>query len=149
VIHTRSEERPPVRIEAGAQCIDSLITDGSIIAGGAVVERSILSPGVYVGPNAVVRESIILTDSYVEAGAVVERAIIDKNCVIGHNARVGEIVEGASDLGVVMLGKGTHLPTGIVVGRGATIGSDLRTDDFPDLVIPPDAYIHSVIRTDY
>ena len=29
VIHTRSEERPPVRVGAGAQIIDSMITDGS------------------------------------------------------------------------------------------------------------------------
>ncbi len=149
IIHTRSEERPPVRIEAGAQCIDSLITDGSVIAGGAIVERSILSPGVYVGPDAVVRESIILTDSYIEAGAVVERAIIDKNCVIGHKARVGQIVEGAAELGIVMVGKNTHLPTGIVVGRGATLGSDLRNENFPDPVIPENAYIHSMQHEDY
>lgn len=149
IIHTRSEERPPVRIEAGATVIDSLITDGSVVAGGAVVERSVLSPGVYVGPNAVVRESIVLTDSYIEGGAVVERAIIDKNCVIGHNARVGGIGEEGSDRGIVMIGKNTHLPTGIVVGRGACIGSDLRNQDFPEPAIPADAYIHSAVRADY
>ncbi|NDJ53844.1 MAG: NTP transferase domain-containing protein, partial [Chloroflexi bacterium] len=65
VIHTRSEERPPVRIEEGATVIDCLITDGSVVASGAHVERSVLSPGVYVGPNAVVKESVILTDTYI------------------------------------------------------------------------------------
>ncbi len=149
VIHTKSEERPPVRIEAGATVIDSLITDGSIIARGAVVERSVLSPGVYVGPKAVVRESIILTDSYIEGGAVVERAVIDKICVIGHNARVGQIVEGADDLGIVMIGKNTHLPNRIVVGRGACVGSDLRAEDFPTLEVAPDVYVPSAVKTDY
>jgi glucose-1-phosphate adenylyltransferase len=149
VIHTRSEERPPVRIEAGAQCIDSLITDGSVIAKGAIVERSVLSPGVYVGPNAVVRESIILTDSYIEAGAVVERAVIDKNCVIGHNAKVGEIIKDAPDLGIVMVGKNTHLPNGLVVRRGACIGSDLHGEDFESNEVPEGAYIHSPVREDY
>ena len=57
VIHTRSEERPPVKIHSGAIIRDSMITDGSIIAEGAVVERSVLSPGVYVGPGAVIKES--------------------------------------------------------------------------------------------
>ena len=149
IVHTRSEERPPVRIEAGAQCIDSLITDGSIIAGGATVERSVLSPGVYVGPNAVVRESIILTDSYIEAGAVVERAVIDKNCVIGHDARVGEISDAGPDRGIVMIGKGTHIPNGMVVHRGAIVASDLRTEDFKEMEIPAYADIPSVIRGDY
>ncbi|GAB4478551.1 MAG: glucose-1-phosphate adenylyltransferase [Anaerolineae bacterium] len=149
IIHTRSEERPPVRIESGAVIADSLITDGSVIATGARVERSVLSPGVYVGPNAVVRESIILTDTFIEAGAVVERAVIDKDCVIGHNARIGQIVELSEDLGIVNIGKNTHLPTGIVVGRGARIGSDLRPEDFEEMVIPENAYIHSAVRADY
>ncbi|HEC21770.1 MAG TPA: glucose-1-phosphate adenylyltransferase [Chloroflexi bacterium] len=146
VIHTRSEERPPVRIEANTTIRDSLITDGSVIAEGAVVERSVLSPGVYIGPDAVVRESIILTDTYIEASAVVERAIIDKNCVVGHGARVGRIEEQAEDLGIVTIGKNTHLPTGIVVGRGARIGSDLQGEDFEERTIPDNAYIHSAIR---
>lgn len=146
VIHTRSEERPPVHIEAGAQILDSLITDGSIIASGALVNRSVLSPGVYVGPDAVVRESIILTDTYIEAGAIVERAIIDKNCVIGHNSRVGRIDPDAKNLGIVVIGKNTRLPTGIVVGRGAQIGSDLRNEDFKQMAIPDNADVPSAIR---
>ncbi|MBN1426911.1 MAG: glucose-1-phosphate adenylyltransferase [Anaerolineae bacterium] len=148
VIHTRSEERPPVHIEAGAVIRDSLITDGSIIASGALVERSVLSPGVYIGPDAVVRESIILTDTYIEAGAKVERAIIDKNCVIGHNSKVGRVTENTEDLGIVVIGKNTRLPTGIVVGRGAQIGSDLYNEDFKQMKIPDNADVPSAIRTD-
>jgi glucose-1-phosphate adenylyltransferase len=129
VIHTRSEERPPVQIHAGATVRDSMITDGSVIAEGAVVERSVLSPGVYVGPNAVVRESIILTDTYIEAGAVVERAIIDKIAVIGHNARVGSI-QNVGDLGITCVGKNTHVPAGYTVGRSVILGTDLRLEDF-------------------
>jgi glucose-1-phosphate adenylyltransferase len=119
------------------------------VAGGAVVERSVLSPGVYVGPNAVVRESIILTDTYIEAGAVVERAVIDKSYVIGHNARVGGVDEHAKDLGIVTIGKNTHLPTGIVVGRGAQIGSDLHPGDFKAMNVPENAMIPSADRSHY
>lgn len=143
IIHTRSEERPPVRIETGASVSDSLITDGSVIATGAVVERCVLSPGVYVGPNAVVRDSVIMTDTYIEAGAVVERAVIDKICVIGHNARVGGIDPEAEGQGIVVIGKDAHLPTGMQVGAGAIIGSDLRPEDFDSHVIPADGYVHS------
>ncbi len=131
IIHTRSEERPPVQIHAGAIVRDSLITDGSVIAEGAVVERSVLSPGVYVGPNAIVRESIILTDTYVEAGAVVERCIIDKIAVIGHNAHVGSI-QDVGDLGITCVGKNTHVPAGYTVGRDVVLGTDLRLEDFAE-----------------
>lgn len=131
VIHTRSEERPPVRIHPNATISDSLITDGSVIAEGAVVERSVLSPGVYVGPKAVVRESIILNDAYIEAGAVVERCILDKIVVIGHNAHVGKI-QDMGDLGITCVGKNTNIPAGFTVGCDVSLGPDLRAEDFQE-----------------
>lgn len=129
IIHTRSEERPPVRVHNNADIRDSLITDGAIVAEGAVVERSVLSPGVYVGPNAVVRESVVLNDAYIESGAVVERCIVDKIAVIGHNAAVGKITDD-SDLGITCVGKNTHVPAGYAIGRDCILGTDLRLEDF-------------------
>lgn len=131
VIHTRSEERPPVQIQAGATVVDSMITDGSFIAAGATVERCIVSPGVYIGPGAVVRESIIMTDTYIDEGAVVERCITDKYVFVGKNARVGEIRD-VGDLGITLVGKNTQIPAGFKVGRGATIGVDVTPEDFAE-----------------
>jgi len=138
VIHTRSEERAPVTIEEGAVIKNSMITDGSVICEGAIVERSVLSPGVYVGPKAVIRESIILTDSYIEAGAVVERSIIDKLVVIGHDARIGKI-QDMGELGITVVGKNTRVPAGYTIGRGVTLGADLLAEDFDafeDKIVP-------------
>ena len=135
IIHTKSEERPPVVIQQGAVVKDSMITDGCVISPGARVERSVLSPGVYIGPEAVVRESIILTDSYVEAGARVERAIVDKVVTIGHNARVGEIDRKADGLGITTVGKNTRIPNGQQVRRGAVLGPDLLAVNFPRGVV--------------
>ena len=103
-----------------------------------IVENSILSPGVYVGPNAVVRESIILTDTYIEAGAVVERCILDKIVVVGHNARVGKI-QDMGELGITCVGKNTHIPAGYSVGHSCILGTDLRLEDFQqyaDKIVP-------------
>lgn len=135
IIHTKSEERPPVLVQQGAVVKDSLLTDGSIVAAGARVERSVLSPGVYVGPKAVVRESIIFSGTYIEAGARVERAIIDKQCEIGHNARIGQIDPRAAGLGITTVGKNTCVPTEVRVGRGATLGADLSAEHFERRVI--------------
>jgi glucose-1-phosphate adenylyltransferase len=144
IIHTRSEERPPVRISKGAVIEDSMITDGAIISGGARVIRSVLSPGVYVGPNAVVYESVVLTDSYIEKDAVIERAIIDKGVVIGQGARVGEIAE-VGDLGIACVGKNSTIPPGFAVRRSAIVGVDMRADEmteqYPDGVIPSGAQV--------
>ena len=132
IVHTRSEERPPVLIQQGAGVRDSLISDGAVIAAGARVERSVLSPGVTVGPNAVVRESILLTDTCIEADAVVERAIIDKISVIGHDARVGSL-DQVGYPGITCVGKNSHVPAGFTIGHSCIIGTDLRAADFASL----------------
>jgi glucose-1-phosphate adenylyltransferase len=134
VIHTRSEERPPVNIRTGATVNHSLITDGCVIEGS--VEYSVLSPGVRVARGAVVRYSILLTDAVVEKGAVVERSILDKRVVVGEGAHIGygtdytENREYNITTGISVIGKNTLIPPGMKVGRNVMIGSDLNDDDF-------------------
>jgi glucose-1-phosphate adenylyltransferase len=149
IIHTRSEERPPVQIAKGAVIEDSMITDGSVICGGAHVVRSVVSPGVYIGPDALVYESVILTGSYVERGAQIEQAIIDKGVVVGQEAHVGErSTIGAP--GIACVGKNSTIPPGFVVKRRATVGVDLLADEvaslYPDGVIPAGARVEHRVR---
>ncbi|MGQ9833755.1 MAG: glucose-1-phosphate adenylyltransferase [Candidatus Villigracilaceae bacterium] len=129
VIHTRTEERPPAYIRSGAQVMDSLISDGCFIEDGAMVERSVLSPGVVIRKGAVVRESILFTDCQILAAARVERAILDKRVQVGENARVGAPGTGPG-LTLVLIGKNSVLPAGLVVEPGAVIGSDVIPADF-------------------
>ncbi len=128
IIHTRSEERPPVMIQEGAIVRDSLITDGCVIAAGALVERSVLSPGVFVGANAIVRESVVLTDTAVGAGARVQRAIVDKSVKIGKGAKIGGRLragDGKSEgLGLTTVGKNAQIQEKTEVPIGAVIESD-------------------------
>ncbi|MFN3704715.1 MAG: glucose-1-phosphate adenylyltransferase [Thermoflexales bacterium] len=134
VIHTRSEERPPVNIRTGATVNHSLITDGCVIEGS--VEYSVLSPGVRVKRGAVVRYSIILTDAVIESGAVVDHCIVDKNTIIGCNAHVGYGSDytplNALNLvtGLTVIGKNTIIPPNLKVGRNVIIGSDLDNTHF-------------------
>jgi glucose-1-phosphate adenylyltransferase len=144
VIHTRSEERPPVKVEKGAVVEDSMVTDGAIIGEGAQVIRSVISPGVYIGPGARVIETVILTDSYVERNAVIKRAIIDKGVVVSEGACVGEHTETGS-LNIACIGKNTTIPPGFVVKREVYIGTDMAVEDFheqyPDGEIPAGARV--------
>lgn len=134
IIHTRSEERPPVNIRTGATVNHSLITDGCTIEG--TVEYSVLSPGVRVARGAVVKQSIILPDTVIEAGAVIDKCIIDKNVVVGRFAHVGHgadytpIKEIGLSTGITVIGKGTIIPPDIKIGRNVVVGSDLNDDMF-------------------
>jgi glucose-1-phosphate adenylyltransferase len=142
IIHTRTEERPPVRIARGATIIDSMIADGCVISTGVTIERSVLSPGVQVKSGAVVRDSVILTDAVIESGVVVERAIIDKRTILRENARVGAMEPGP-DPAIAMVGKNSIVPAGIVIEAGALIATDVIPDDYPGTVIRKNAYIQT------
>jgi glucose-1-phosphate adenylyltransferase len=130
VVHTQSEERPPVTIQEGAVVKDSMITDGCVISPGARIERSVLSPGVWIGRNAVVRESVVLTDSVIEEGARVDRAILDKAVRIGRRARVGQKSKPGEGPGITTIGKNAQIPDRITVKRGAVIDADATPEYF-------------------
>ncbi len=140
IIHTRSEERPPVNIRTGAVVAHSLITDGCVIEG--TVEYSVLSPGVKVGRGTVVRNSIILTDTIIENGAIIDRTIIDKECHILANAHVGYGVDyspnplGDLTSGISLVGKNAVVPEGVKVGRNCVVAGDSRPSDFSTPMVP-------------
>ncbi len=142
ILHTRTEERPPVWVAKTSQVIDSLITDGCEIAPGAVVERSVLSPGVLVRSGAVIRESIVLSSTEIGGGTILEHAIIDKKVVIGSNARIGSILS-ATEPQVTMIGKNSQIPDGFTIDAGAVIGTDVIDTDFSSNLVHGDEYIQT------
>ena len=140
IIHTRSEERPPVNIRTGAVVAHSMITDGCVIEG--TVEYSVLSPGVRVGRGAVVRNSIVLTDTVIENGAIIDRSIIDKQCVLRQNAHVGYGVDYSpnplNDLtsGISLVGKNAVVPENVKVGRNCIVAGNALPSDFLSAMVP-------------
>jgi glucose-1-phosphate adenylyltransferase len=142
IIHTRTEERPPIRISKDAVITDSMVTDGCVIESKANVERSVLSAGVRIMPGAIVRESVILTDAIIESGAIIERAIIDKHVRIGKNSRIGGILPDVKPC-ITMVGKNSHLASDITVEPGAVIATDVIPSDIGSDTIPSDAYIQT------
>lgn len=131
VIHTWSEERPPVNVRTGASVGHSLLSDGCVIEGR--VEYSVLSPGVRVRPGATVRRSIIMTDAVIGEGAAVDRAIVDKNVHIGPECTIGygedmsipNETNPGLNTGITLIGKNTVIPGGMTIGRNCVIASDL------------------------
>lgn len=136
VIHTRSEEQPPVKIGAEAWVGGNLLSNGSVVEG--TVERSILSPGARVAPGAVVRDSVIMNDTIIDAGARVERAIIDKEVCIGQGAEIGYGVDNVPNhryperlnTGLTVVGKQTRIPPGLKIGHNVIINPGLDESHF-------------------
>jgi glucose-1-phosphate adenylyltransferase len=136
LIYTKSEERPPARLGPHARVLRSMVSHGCVIDG--TVERSILSPGVRIGPGAVVRDSIVMFDTRVEAGATLDQVIVDKEAVIGERATVGT----GDDLrpnrreperlyaGITLIGKRAQVPPRVRIGRNCRIDPGVSREDF-------------------
>jgi len=140
VIHTRTEERPPIRIAKGARIEDSMVSDGCVIETGALVQCSVLSPGVVVKSGAVVNRSVLLTDCVIESGAELSRSILDKRVHLGSKARVGS---QAADAALTIIGKNSEVPAGVVIEPGATVGTDVVAVDYMTTLVKSDQIIQT------
>ena len=135
-IHTRSEERPPVKILEGAHVARSLLSNGCVVAGTVV--NSVLSPGVRVEHGAEVRDSIIFNDTVIQSGARVDRCVLDKQIIVGRDAEVGYGDDIAPNQlepqnlrsGITIIGKGAHVPAGTRIGRNCRIDPSVGVSDY-------------------
>ena len=135
-IHTRSEERPPVKILEGAHVARSLLSNGCVIAGTVV--NSVLSPGVRVERGAEVRDSIIFNDTVIQSGARLDRCVLDKQIIVGRNAEVGYGDDIAPNQlepqnlrsGITIIGKGAHVPAETRIGRNCRIDPGVGGSDY-------------------
>ncbi len=133
IIHTRTEERPPVQIHRGAIIEDSMICDGCEIESGARIIHSIVSPGVKVNKDAVIIDSILLTGCCIGAECKITSSIIDKKSIIGNRSFVGEPLSETREF--AMIGKGSILPAGTIVRAGGMVSTDVVPADFSGLEI--------------
>jgi glucose-1-phosphate adenylyltransferase len=70
------------------QALDSIVSEGTIVAGGTV-RKSVLSANVQVHGGALVEGSVLLSGVVVGEGAVIRNAIVDKNVRVSPGAQLG------------------------------------------------------------
>jgi len=137
-LHTLSEERPAVKVGPQGKVASSMISNGCIIRGE--VSNSVLSPGVYVSPGAVIKDSIVMNDAWIGPGARLEKVIADKAVMIGANAKVGTSEEAAANealpdrlyTGITVIGKNAVVPDRAQIGGNVLINSNCDEADYPE-----------------
>lgn len=92
-VYTFRKPLPPAKVSRGIggepSFVDgSLLCQGSIVS-GSHVERSIISPGVFIDHDAHVTDCILMEGVHVGAGARLRGCIVDKNVVIPDWYRIG------------------------------------------------------------
>ena len=78
---------PSSYIDANAKVSNSFIAEGSEIYG--TIRHSIISVGCQVGEGALVEDSVVMPGVTIEPGAIVRHAILGENSRVGRNAVVG------------------------------------------------------------
>jgi glucose-1-phosphate adenylyltransferase len=141
-IRTVQRDKPPAKLGPNAQISRSLVSNGAIINGR--VEKSVISPSVFIEDGAVVTDSVIFDDTTVGRGAIVDRSIVDKQvwvspgCYVGYGDDLAPNKEEPENLnaGITIVGKGARIPGDVKIGRNCKIGCWVEAADFPSKVIP-------------
>jgi glucose-1-phosphate adenylyltransferase len=136
IIHTRSEERPPVKCIPPGQIVKSMVSNGCVIQGTVI--NSVLSPGVRVEQGAVIRDSVIMNGSVIRSGAQVSCCVLDKEVEVGTNACLGAGEDNTPNkqepanihTGITIVGKRAQIPAGVVIGRNCRIDPATTPGDY-------------------
>jgi glucose-1-phosphate adenylyltransferase len=87
-ILTYHPQLPGAKFVEGGEAHESIVSPGCVIA-GAVVDHSVLSPGVRVRQGALVEASVVMHRTKIGRSAVVRRAILDKDIIVPDGAEIG------------------------------------------------------------
>lgn len=80
VVYTKVRDELPARYMANCKIDNSLIADGSVIAGK--VQNSVIFRGVKIDEGAEIKNCVIMQDAHIEKGVRLENCILDKQTVI-------------------------------------------------------------------
>jgi len=86
-ICARNSALPSSYIDAGAKTSNCFIAEGSEVYG--TVRHSVISIGCTIGAGALVEDSVVMPGVIIESGAIVRHAILGENSKVCRNAVVG------------------------------------------------------------
>ncbi len=103
-IYARNNAYPSSYIDAGAKTVNCFIAEGSEVYG--TVRHSIISIGCTIGEGALVEDSVVMPGVVIEPGAIVRHAILGEDSRICRNAVVGGSFEPGEKKQISVTSKG-------------------------------------------
>ena len=86
-IYARNSALPSSYIDENAKTVNCFIAEGSEVYG--TIRHSVISVGCTIGEDALVEDSVVMPGVVIEPGAIVRHAILGENSRVGKNAVVG------------------------------------------------------------
>ena len=98
---------------------------GSFVAEGCevygTVRHSVVSVGCTIGEGALIEDSVVMPGVVVESGAIVRHAILGENSKVCRNAVVGGAFEPNEKKKISVAGKGVVIEENAVLAPGAML----------------------------
>ncbi len=115
-ISARNNALPSSYIDEKAKTVGCFISEGSEIYG--TVRHSVISIGCTIGEGAVVEDSVVMPGVIVESGAIVRHAILGENSKVCRNAVVGGAFGPKEKKKISVTGKGSVVAENTVLLPG-------------------------------
>ena len=118
-ISARNNALPSSYIDTASKTVNCFIAEGGEIYGS--VTHSIISTGCRVGPDAVIEDSVIMPGVVVESGVIIRHAIIGEGCTVKRGAVIGGSFGPKDKKKISVVGKNTVLQENAVVSPGEIV----------------------------
>jgi glucose-1-phosphate adenylyltransferase len=115
-IYARNSALPSSYIVSAATISNSFVAEGSSVYG--TVRHSIISIGCTIGEGALVEDSVVMPGVVIEPGAIVRHAILGEESHIGRNAVVGGAYNADEAKKISVTSKGALVPENTVLAPG-------------------------------
>ena len=115
-IYARNDAMPSSYIDENAKTVCCFIAEGSEVYG--TVRHSVISVGCTIGEGALVEDSVVMPGVVIEPGAIVRHAILGENSRICRNAVVGGAFEPNEKKQISVISKGAVVEANTVLLPG-------------------------------
>ena len=115
-IYARNNALPSSFIDEDAKISGSFVAEGCEIYG--TIRHSVISIGCTVGENALVEDSVVMPGVVIEPGAIVRHAILGEKSCIRRNAVVGGAFGPGDKKKISVTSKGSVLEENTVLAPG-------------------------------
>ena len=114
-IYTRNDAYPSSYIDEDAKVVNAFIAEGCEVYG--TVKHSIISVGCTIGEGALVEDSVVMPGVVVEPGAIVRHAILGENSKVLKNVVVGGVFGPDEKKNISVTSKGAVIDSVLLPGE--------------------------------
>ena len=115
-IYARNNAFPSSYIDEDAKIVGSFVAEGCEVYG--TVRHSVISIGCTIGENAMVEDSVVMPGVVIESGAIVRHAILGENSKVCKNAVVGGAYDEGEKKEISVTSKGAVVEANTVLLPG-------------------------------